>query len=340
MEETKKIDEDIVLIDADSIIYVVGYELAEMPLEPIGIIKFDEFIQDILIATTSKHYQGFFGGRGGHNFRKTVATTKEYKGNRPDEKPEWFTFWAPILKKRMEEHWGFEPCLNIEADDACAIAASKYKPIYRKVTIASPDKDLFQIPDVWFYDYIKRTTVYCNETVALEKLCTQIITGDSTDNIPGCFGAGASAAKVPVDAIMEAGLDYDDAMEKVKEFYIEWNTVILRNKQGKKQEKVYLDAYKETNGIARLTKAIKSKALKDFVVDTSMLLTKDQSKLMFKEQYKLVKLLDTEEDGKKHGFVLGEPIVDTSINWDEIDIFHEELEMMEDEQDFDFEDDL
>jgi 5'-3' exonuclease len=330
-----KSNENLVLIDADSIIYVVGYELAEMPLEPIGIIKLDEFITDILIATGSRNYQGFFGGKGGHNFRKNIAITKGYKANRADDKPEWFEFWAPILLKRMEEHWGFEPCLNIEADDACAIAAEKYRGKYNKVTIASPDKDLFQIPDMWFYDYIKRTTVYVEETVALQKLCIQIITGDSTDNIPGCFGAGASAAKVPVDAIMKAGLGYDDAMTAVKEFYVEWHTEILRNKQGKKQEKVFLDKYKEDNGISRLTKKIKSDALKDFVVDTSMLLDKTQAIKLFKEQYQLVKLLSTEAEGKKHEFTLGEPTVDSSINWDEITIFHDDMEMMEDEQDFD-----
>jgi 5'-3' exonuclease len=59
--------------------------------------------------------------------------------------------------------------------------------MYSKITIASPDKDLLQIADTWFYDYSKRTTIFCNETVSLHKFCHQLITGDSTDNIPGCF---------------------------------------------------------------------------------------------------------------------------------------------------------
>jgi hypothetical protein len=86
----------------------------------------------------------------------------------------------------MIEHWGFQPCDNIEADDACAIARVKYGDMYSKITIASPDKDLLQIADTWFYDYSKRTTIFCNETVSLHKFCHQLITGDSTD-IPGCF---------------------------------------------------------------------------------------------------------------------------------------------------------
>jgi hypothetical protein len=46
----------------------------------------------------------------------------------------------------MIEHWGFQPCDNIEADDACAIARVKYGDMYSKITIASPDKDLLRLP--------------------------------------------------------------------------------------------------------------------------------------------------------------------------------------------------
>jgi hypothetical protein len=73
----------------------------------------------------------------------------------------------------MIEHWGFQPCDNIEADDACAIARVKYGDMYSKITIASPDKDLLQIADTWFYDYSKRT-IFCNETVSLHKFCHQL----------------------------------------------------------------------------------------------------------------------------------------------------------------------
>jgi hypothetical protein len=113
-------ENNLVIIDADSMIYIIGSELEHLQLEPLGIMKLDEFISDILITTGSKDYLGFIGGKG-RNFRKDIAITKPYKGTRP-EKPEWFVFWQPILAQRMIEHWGFQPCDNIEADDACAIA--------------------------------------------------------------------------------------------------------------------------------------------------------------------------------------------------------------------------
>jgi len=152
-------ENNLVLIDADSIIYIIGSELENLFLEPLGEIKLDDFIKDILITTGSKEYMGFFGGTEGRNFRKDIAVTKEYKGNRAKEKPEWFEFWSPVLKKRMEEYWGFQACQNIEADDACCIAANALREKYGKITVASPDKDLYQIPDTHFYDYTKRYTV-------------------------------------------------------------------------------------------------------------------------------------------------------------------------------------
>lgn len=329
---------NLVIIDADSLIYIIGSELEHLQLEPLGIMKLDEFISDILITTGSKEYLGFIGGDG-RNFRKDIAVTKPYKGTRP-EKPEWFVYWQPILVSRMIEHWGFQPCDNIEADDACAIARARYGDLYNKIIIASPDKDLLQIGDTWFYDYTKRVTIYCDSTVSLHKFCHQLITGDSTDNIPGCFGAGKVAADIEVGSIAKEGLCKEKAIERVKHFYISWHTEVFKKKLAVKQEKEFLDNHKKTNGITRLTAALKSAALKSFVVDTSSVMSTADAVLLFKEQFTLVKLLDTEEDALKHGFVLTAPITNTTIDWDSIEIFHEELDQMAEEERFEFEDDL
>jgi hypothetical protein len=52
-------------------IYIIGSELEHLQLEPLGIMKLDEFISDILI-TGSKDYLGFIGGKG-RNFRKDIS---------------------------------------------------------------------------------------------------------------------------------------------------------------------------------------------------------------------------------------------------------------------------
>ena len=335
---------NLVIIDADSMIYLVGYELSSMQLEPLGILKLDEFIQDILVTTGSKEYLGYFAGKCGKNFRHDIAVTKEYKGNRSKEKEDWYEFWEPILKRRMEDHWKFEPVCNMEADDACAIAANKYRDKYNKVTIASPDKDLFQIADTWFYDYNKRTTVFCDETVAMHKLCSQLITGDSSDNIPGCLGAGPSKAK---EFLLEATTnkwDNSSLLNKVEEFYVNWHNNILKVKLVAKQQKEYLANYKLEHGLTRMTAKIKDEALQSFVPDTSSILSAVESRILFKEQYNLIKLIDNEKDAKKYEFTLTKPLVDSSVNWDEIITYEEELnlteEIIEDIEGINLEEDL
>jgi hypothetical protein len=56
-------ENNLVIIDADSMIYIIGSELEHLQLEPLGIMKLDEFISDILITTGSKDYLGFIGGK-------------------------------------------------------------------------------------------------------------------------------------------------------------------------------------------------------------------------------------------------------------------------------------
>lgn len=335
-QKQKKKDDNLVLIDADSMIYIIGSELENMQLEPLGEIKLDEFIKDILIVTGAKYYLGFFGKACGRNFRKDVAVTKPYKGNRNEEKPDWFKFWSPVLTRRMEEYWGFQPCCNIEADDAVVIGAKKFKNQFNKVTISTPDKDLFQCGDTWFYDYMKRTTVYCNEEVAIRHLCKQLIKGDNTDNIPGLPGAGDKIADEFLAEALENKYRTTDMLGEVEKFFIKWFREVMLAKTAKKQEKVYLDNYKITNNIKRFTATIKSDALAEFKVDKSEIKSELDCKLYYKEMLALIKMIDTEEEAKKHEFVLMEPNLDNTVDWTQIDIFTNELEMTPDEEEFEF----
>jgi uncharacterized Fe-S cluster-containing radical SAM superfamily enzyme len=82
----------------------------------------------------------------------------------------------------------------------------------------------------------------------------------------------------------------------------------------------------------------KSTALKDFVVDTSMIMSEVDAIILFKEQYTLVKLIDNEEEAAKYSFILREPVTNNSVDWDSIDIFHNEMEMVPEEEHFDFDD--
>lgn len=345
MENNNVVNEEqanLVIIDADSIVYIVGYELQDLRLEPLGLIKLDSFIKDILIGNYAKKYLGFFGGKGGHNYRKDIAITKVYKGNRSTDKEEWYEFWEPILKKRMEEHWHFQPCFNIEADDACCIAAEVHRGKFKKITIASPDKDLYQIKDMWFYDYYKKSTLYCSADVAIGKLCKQAITGDSTDNIPGLIGAGPKTAdEVVLEQIAKPALALEEALKVVKKFYIQWHTVTLRDKAIAKQKDEFIRQFKKDNNLSRITKLGRSDALVNFVPDYSGLLDKAGAVRLYKEQIQLVQLLSTEAQGKAHGFTLGPIITDIFVDWDAVDVFNDDMELVPEEEDFSYiQDDL
>jgi hypothetical protein len=69
-----------------------------------------------------------------------------------------------------------------------------------------------------------------------------------------------------------------------------------------------------------------------------MIMSEVDAIILFKEQYTLVKLIDNEEEAAS--FILREPVTNNSVDWDSIDIFHNEMEMVPEEEHFDFEDDL
>jgi len=171
-------NKNLVIIDADSIVYIIASKAKVLKLKAVGVKLLDDFIKDILISTKSNKYLGFFGKIGAKNFRYDIAVTKPYKGNRKKDKEDWYVFWEPLLKERMEVYWGFIPVDKIEADDAVCIAANFYRDKFNKVTVSSPDKDLLQIENMNFYNYFNATEFYCTADVAQQKLAIQMLMGN------------------------------------------------------------------------------------------------------------------------------------------------------------------
>jgi len=338
-----KKEENLVVIDADSLVYTVGYKFKNMFIRPMGINKLDEFIKDILVETKAKHYLGFFGAMGSKNFRYGVAKERPYKGTRP-EKEDYIKFWEPILKDRMENFWNFIPVDKIEADDACTIAANHNRKKFKKVFIATPDKDLLQLPEMWFYDYNKRIKMYCNETVSNRLFYCQLLKGDTTDNIGGLPGVGDGAAIKAYDAIdKNTGETINETfyISKAREFYHEYLTVTFIDKEIKKLQKQFLLDYKQLNDIKRMTKSIKDEALKEFDPDLSHV-TKSAEDIdaYFEEIFALIYMLRTKNEGKVHGFKLCKPFKGDVIDWDSIIEFEAELDEIVDQDDLEILDDI
>lgn len=184
------------------------------------------------------------------NFREKVATKKGYKENRKkSEKPLHYDNLTEYILAKYE-------CVmaeGLEADDLLSIHQRKAEPL--TTIICSRDKDLRIVPGMHFGWECGKQAQFGPEKVSelgrlkpiyrgekangepkLAELkgtgilffCTQLITGDSVDNIPGLPGAGpakAYQALKDVDSI-------EDAYKAVKELYFnkfgdEWKEHLL-----------------------------------------------------------------------------------------------------------------
>jgi len=124
----------------------------------------------------------------GECFRHHLATIKPYKGNRDlAAKPRYYD----DIRQYLIKTWGAHVCSSIEADDALAMRQTK------DTCIVSIDKDLLQVPGK-HYNWViggNDGKCYVSPEVGLRKLYQQVLTGDSTDNIPGIRGVGPVTAR-------------------------------------------------------------------------------------------------------------------------------------------------
>ena len=176
-----------VLVDADSIIFASAVT-SETFLDARD--KFDYKINEVLDTISNKYdIEGFsvFSGSKG-NFRKYVTET--YKANRRDmEIPEHLN----ALHKYSKEFWDAKYIYGAETDDLIATNWFNYTKEGKNVIIVAIDKDYKQFPCV-IYNYNKKSFELINELDALKNFYTQMIVGDSADNIKVCKGKGKAFA--------------------------------------------------------------------------------------------------------------------------------------------------
>jgi DNA polymerase-1 len=136
---------------------------------------------------------------GDTNFRKSIAVTAPYKGNRTQPKPKHLK----SVKKHLQKHWKAVVADNEEADDLIAIEATKLQHL---CCIISVDKDFKQIP-THFYNYVKREHLFITPDEAIRFFYQQVLMGDSADNIIGIRGVGpVKAAKMLEEANTEVDM--------------------------------------------------------------------------------------------------------------------------------------
>ena len=185
------------LIDADSLIYAVGFSSNDVE-ESIAVSRLEQTMVELCMDLDCEDYKGFLTGKG--NFRDELAVTAPYKGQRISEKPVHFQ----ALKCHLVTSWGFTVVKGIEADDAVGIAA--YAVPEDETIMVHIDKDLNQFRG-WHYNYRKKQKYYVSEFEGLVAFYTQILTGDRIDNIIGLKGIGpVKAKKILTDCTNETEL--------------------------------------------------------------------------------------------------------------------------------------
>jgi 5'-3' exonuclease len=165
----------IALIDADSMLY---YTLGQSTYEE-AILKLDQDMFKLLEEVRTPHFAAITTPRT--HFRKQIAKTKPYKGNRSGKKTPPI-FYAVAAYARQE--WGFYDVPGLEADDCMGLYRNE------NTVICSPDKDVIRQLPGHHYNYGKGEWIQTTEDDAWEFLWTQAATGDSVDQIPGIQGVG------------------------------------------------------------------------------------------------------------------------------------------------------
>lgn len=192
----------IALIDADIVNYRVGYTTDDEP-EGIAFARVDEMMDNIVDRTGASEYMAFLtASQDPTQFRKLVYP--EYKAKRKQPKPKHYT----AIRKYLVDNWDAEIVSGIEADDALGIHQSP------DTVICSIDKDLLQV-EGRHYNFVKDEWHDIDETEGSRRFYTQMIMGDSTDNIKGIPGKGEKAAMRALD-----GIDLEkDMFDIVRDMY-------------------------------------------------------------------------------------------------------------------------
>lgn len=134
-------------------------------------------------------YKVFLTGR--NNFRYRISTISRYKGNRVKlRKPEHLQ----ACRDYISENWNTIETSGEEADDAMGYNQTD------TTCILSTDKDMNLIPGwhgMWVTNWNKKFKTWeVTELEALRNFYTQLIIGDSGDNILGLFGIAKNSVYV------------------------------------------------------------------------------------------------------------------------------------------------
>ena len=183
----------IALIDGDIIVYSCAWATDKASNKSAALAAIRDMLLNMRETLSLTDATIYLSGKD--NFRKKIA--KSYKANRKDRVPPQY---LEQCFQYITEIWGAEWVDGIEADDALGIAATE-DPHKIIITI---DKDLDQIPG-WKYNWRKYKTYNVTPEQGVRAFWTQMLVGDTADNIKGVKGIGpVKAGKILAECQMNA----------------------------------------------------------------------------------------------------------------------------------------
>lgn len=127
---------------------------------------------------------------GANNFRDRIATIVPYKGSRrPDSRP----YWYDSIREYYIKRHGAKLVGGMEADDAVSIR--QWNAAEGSTIICTIDKDLRMVPG-HHYNYMRKEADFIKRDAARLAFYTQLLTGDTSDDIRGLWRVGKGAACV------------------------------------------------------------------------------------------------------------------------------------------------
>jgi len=212
------------LIDADPMVYGCGFSVEKKhpdgskSVEPVShayqaVTMLVGHMRRDINAKLAQH-----GGRitsesfyltGKGNYRDKLATIKPYKGNRdPTHKPTHYK----ALREHLMVKYAARLVEGYEADDAVSMA--QYAADWETTIICTIDKDLMMVPGI-HYNYKRKSLSIVSPLEGQRAFYTQLLTGDPTDNIGGCYKVGKKRAAELISTIKT-----ESASEFAKQAYL------------------------------------------------------------------------------------------------------------------------
>jgi len=170
----------VLLVDGDILLFRIGCTTNDVS-EDIAKVRMNSYIDELLNDSFCSDYRIFLTD-GENNFRRKIYP--EYKANRVAEKPLHYY----VLRDYLIRYEKAEIAYGMEADDLLGIEQTD------NTIIASIDKDLDQVEGA-HYNFVKKIHYEITHNQGRHKFWTQMLTGDTVDNIPGIRGIGPKKAE-------------------------------------------------------------------------------------------------------------------------------------------------